>query len=67
VQIIFALGAASAPLYNWLFIYGCGLGLTGAAVALAAVNFSNALLMGIYIVRHNRQLAGTKEAPWLGW
>jgi len=67
VQIIFALGALSAHFYVWLFIYGCGLGLTGAALALAAVNLSNALMMAAYIVWHNRKLAGTKESPWTGW
>ena len=67
MQIVFTLGAMTAPLYNWLFIYKLNFGITGAAIALAAVNASNTAMLVCYIVWHNRRLAGTKQAPWTGW
>lgn len=39
-----------APLYNWVFIYGCGLGLDGAAFANDAIFATTVALLGGYVV-----------------
>jgi MATE family multidrug resistance protein len=64
-----AAGAAAAPLYFWLLIFRCGLGLDGAALAMNLAQATPMAVLAVWTARREAALAAAAapERTWHGW
>ena len=65
--VVYCVCTAVAPLVNWIFIFGLGLGLHGSAVAYNIISLLNCFGLLAIIYWNHRRLEGTGRETWHGW